>query len=144
MYLNEIENIESIIRAVLSQHKLFHVLIVDDNSLTILQTRFECCKREFEGRLFLENRMKENRFRYCLCAWFQVGLGNKYDFILKWMPILVTTQMTSKSYDASISGTLLIGSRYVTGVNVVNWPLNRVLLSYFASVYVHYYGYENT
>jgi dolichol-phosphate mannosyltransferase len=70
---NEIENIESIIRSVLSQHKPFHILIVDDNSPDRTADRVRLLQTEFSGRLFLENREKKG-IRDCLCSWVQVGI----------------------------------------------------------------------
>jgi dolichol-phosphate mannosyltransferase len=136
---NEIENIESIIRAVLSQHKLFHVLIVDDNSPDHTADKVRMLQKEFEGRLFLENRMKKAGLGTAYVHGFKWALGNKYDFIFEMdADFSHNPNDLEKLYDACHFGNadLAIGSRYVTGVNVVNWPLNRVLLSYFASVYV--------
>jgi dolichol-phosphate mannosyltransferase len=68
---NEIENIESIIRSVLSQHKPFHILIVDDNSPDRTADRVRLLQTEFSGRLFWK---KESGIRDCLCSWVQVGI----------------------------------------------------------------------
>jgi dolichol-phosphate mannosyltransferase len=67
---NEIENIESIIRSVLSQHKPFHILIVDDNSPDHTADKVRLLQTEFEGKLFLEKQKEKGRFRYSLCSWF--------------------------------------------------------------------------
>lgn len=136
---NEIENIESIIRTVLSQHKLFHVLIVDDNSPDHTADKVRLLQTEFEGKLFLENRKKKGGLGTAYVHGFKWALDKKYDFIFE-MDADFSHNPTDleKLYNACHFGNadLAIGSRYVTGVNVVNWPLNRVLLSYFASVYV--------
>lgn len=136
---NEIENIESIIRTVLSQHKLFHILIVDDNSPDHTADKVRLLQTEFEGKLFLENRKKKGGLGTAYVHGFKWALDKKYDFIFE-MDADFSHNPTDleKLYNACHFGNadLAIGSRYVTGVNVVNWPLNRVLLSYFASVYV--------
>ncbi|OYX84543.1 MAG: dolichyl-phosphate beta-D-mannosyltransferase [Flavobacteriales bacterium 32-34-25] len=136
---NEIENIESIIRAVLSQHKHFHVLIVDDNSPDHTADKVRFLQTEFDGRLFLENRKEKSGLGTAYVHGFKWALAREYDFIFE-MDADFSHNPTDleKLYNAAHFGDadLVIGSRYVTGVNVVNWPLNRVLLSYFASVYV--------
>jgi len=136
---NEIENIESIIRSVLSQHKFFHILIVDDNSPDHTADRVRLLQAEFEGRLFLENREKKSGLGTAYVHGFRWALKNGYDFIFEMdADFSHNPNDLEKLYDACHFGNadLAIGSRYVTGVNVVNWPLNRVLMSYFASVYV--------
>jgi dolichol-phosphate mannosyltransferase len=136
---NEIENIESIIRSVLSQHKPFHILIVDDNSPDHTAERVKLLQTEFEGRLFLENREKKAGLGTAYVHGFRWGLDNGYDFIFEMdADFSHNPNDLEKLYNACHFGKadLAIGSRYVTGVNVVNWPLNRVLMSYFASVYV--------
>tara|TARA_R110002124_G_scaffold32793_4_gene109564 strand:- start:366 stop:1091 length:726 start_codon:yes stop_codon:yes gene_type:complete len=136
---NEIENIESIIRAVLSQHKPFHVLIVDDNSPDHTADKVRLLQTQFEGRLFLENRKEKGGLGTAYVHGFKWALDKKYDFIFEMdADFSHNPNDLEKLYNACHFGSadLAIGSRYVTGVNVVNWPLNRVLLSYFASVYV--------
>jgi dolichol-phosphate mannosyltransferase len=136
---NEIENIESIIRSVLSQHKPFHILIVDDNSPDRTADRVRLLQTEFSGRLFLENREKKAGLGTAYVHGFKWALENKYDFIFEMdADFSHNPNDLEKLYNACHFGNadLAIGSRYVTGVNVVNWPLNRVLMSYFASVYV--------
>jgi dolichol-phosphate mannosyltransferase len=136
---NEIENIESIVRAVLSQHKPFHVLIIDDNSPDHTADKVVMLQSEFEGRLFLEKRAKKSGLGTAYVHGFKWALENKYDFIFEMdADFSHNPHDLEKLYDACHFGDadLAIGSRYVTGVNVVNWPLSRVLMSYFASVYV--------
>ena len=136
---NEIENIESIIRSVLSQHKPFHILIVDDNSPDRTADKVALLQKEFEGRLFIQNRKQKSGLGTAYVHGFKWALAHKYDFIFE-MDADFSHNPTDleKLYHACHFGDadLAIGSRYVTGVNVVNWPLNRVLMSYFASVYV--------
>ena len=136
---NEIENIESIIRSVLSQHKSFHVLVIDDNSPDHTADKVVLLQSEFEGRLFLEKRTGKLGLGTAYVHGFRWALVNNYDFIFEMdADFSHNPNDLEKLYDACHFGgaDLAIGSRYVTGVNVVNWPLSRVLMSYFASVYV--------
>ena len=136
---NEIENIESIIRAVLSQHKVFHVLIVDDNSPDHTADKVRLLQTEFEGRLFLENRKQKSGLGTAYVHGFKWALAHNYEFNFEMdSDFSHNPNDLEKLYNACHFGDadLAIGSRYVTGVNVVNWPLSRVLMSYFASVYV--------
>ena len=138
---NEIENIESIIRSVLSQHKPFHVLVIDDNSPDHTAKKVEMLQTEFEGRLFLEKRTGKLGLGTAYVHGFKWALERNYDFIFEMdADFSHNPSDLEKLYDACHFGgaDLAIGSRYVTGVNVVNWPLSRVLMSYFASVYVQF------
>ena len=136
---NEIENIESIIRAVFSLHKTFHVLIIDDNSPDKTANKVEELQKEFSDKLFLEVRTKKAGLGTAYVHGFKWALAREYDFIFEMdADFSHNPNDLEKLHDACHFGgaDLAIGSRYVTGVNVVNWPLSRVLLSYFASVYV--------
>ena len=138
---NEIENIESIIRSVLSQHKPFHVLVIDDNSPDHTAKKVEMLQTEFEGRLFLEKRTGKLGLGTAYVHGFKWALERNYDFIFEMdADFSHNPADLEKLYDACHFGgaDLAIGSRYVTGVTVVNWPLSRVLMSYFASVYVQF------
>ncbi len=136
---NEIENIESIIRAVLSLHKPFHILIIDDNSPDHTADKVILLQSEFQGRLFLEKREKKTGLGTAYVHGFKWALEHNYNFIFE-MDADFSHNPTDleKLYNACHFGDadLAVGSRYVTGVNVVNWPLSRVLMSYYASVYV--------
>lgn len=135
---NEIENIESIIRAVLSLEKRFDVLIVDDNSPDKTADKVRELQLEFPVELFLEVRTKKAGLGTAYVHGFKWALQHAYTYIFEMdadfshNPKDLIPLYAALEHEASIS----IGSRYVTGVNVVNWPLSRVLLSYFASVYV--------
>jgi len=136
---NEIENIESIVRAVLSLHKMFDLLIIDDNSPDQTAEKVVALQKEFPNRLFLEKREKKSGLGTAYVYGFKWALARKYEFVFEMdADFSHNPQDLEKLYDACHFGTadVAIGSRYVTGVNVVNWPLNRVLMSYFASVYV--------
>ena len=136
---NEIENIESIIRAVFSLEKTFHVLIVDDNSPDKTYQKVSELQHEFPDKLFLEVRMKKSGLGTAYVHGFKWALEKKYDYIFEMdADFSHNPNDLERLYDACAKdgADLAVGSRYVTGVNVVNWPLSRVLLSYFASVYV--------
>ena len=135
---NEIENIENIIRAVFSLNKSFHILIVDDNSPDKTAAKVVELQSEFKDRLFLENREKKAGLGTAYVFGFKWALDKNYDFIFEMdADFSHNPADLEKLYQACEEGAeVAIGSRYVTGVNVVNWPLSRVLLSFFASYYV--------
>lgn len=136
---NEIENIESIVRAVLSLHKPFDILVIDDNSPDHTADKVIALQQEFPNRLFLEKRLKKSGLGTAYVHGFKWALAKGYVFVFEMdADFSHNPNDLEKLYDACHFGTadVAIGSRYVTGVNVVNWPLNRVLMSYFASVYV--------
>ena len=136
---NEIENIESIVRAVLSLHKPFDILIVDDNSPDKTAEKVITLQEEFPIRLFLEKREKKSGLGTAYVHGFKWALERNYQYIFEMdADFSHNPNDLEKLYDTCHFGSadMAIGSRYVTGVNVVNWPLNRVLMSYFASVYV--------
>lgn len=136
---NEIENIESIVRAVLSLHRPFDILVIDDNSPDHTANKVAALQQEFPNRLFLEKREKKSGLGTAYVHGFKWALAKGYAFIFEMdADFSHNPNDLEKLYDACHFGAadVAIGSRYVTGVNVVNWPLNRVLMSYFASVYV--------
>ena len=135
---NEIENIETIIRAVFSLNKSFHILIVDDNSPDKTAAKVVELQTEFKDRLFLENREKKSGLGTAYVHGFKWALNKGYDYIFEMdADFSHNPADLEKLYQACEDGAeVAIGSRYVTGVNVVNWPLSRVLLSFFASYYV--------
>lgn len=136
---NEIENIESIIRTVFSLQKPFHILIIDDNSPDKTAQKVIELQQEFPDKLFIEQRKKKSGLGTAYVHGFKWALKHKYEYIFEMdADFSHNPNDLERLYDACKFGDyeLAIGSRYVTGVNVVNWPLSRVLLSYFASVYV--------
>ena len=136
---NEIENIESIIRTVFSLQKPFHVLIIDDNSPDHTAQKVIALQEEYPGRLFLEQRSKKSGLGTAYVHGFKWAIEREYEYIFEMdADFSHNPHDLEKLYDSCRFGIydVAIGSRYVTGVNVVNWPLSRVLLSYFASVYV--------
>jgi dolichol-phosphate mannosyltransferase len=135
---NEIENIETIIRAVFSLNKSFHILIVDDNSPDKTAAKVVELQSEFKDQLFLENREKKAGLGTAYVFGFKWALNKNYDYIFEMdADFSHNPADLEKLFQACEEGAeVAIGSRYVTGVNVVNWPLSRVLLSFFASYYV--------
>ncbi|HSD14153.1 MAG TPA: polyprenol monophosphomannose synthase [Flavobacterium sp.] len=137
---NEIENIEAIVRAVFSLTTPFHVLIVDDNSPDGTAAKVEELQEEFPERLHIEKRSKKAGLGTAYVHGFKWALDKKFDYIFEMdADFSHNPKDLERLHEACVEGAdLAIGSRYVTGVNVVNWPLNRVLMSYFASVYVDF------
>ena len=136
---NEIENIESMIRTVLTLPHAFDLLLVDDGSPDGTAAKIKDLQHEFPNRLFLEERPKKMGLGTAYVHGFRWSLQRSYDYIFEMdADFSHNPNDLIKLYEACHFGTadVAIGSRYVTGVNVVNWPLSRVLLSYFASVYV--------
>ena len=135
---NEIENIEAIIEAVFSLETSFHVLVVDDNSPDGTATLVSNLQNKFANKLFIEVRAKKAGLGTAYVHGFKWALERDYDYIFEMdADFSHNPKDLEKLYVACKNGTdVAIGSRYSTGVNVVNWPLSRVLLSYFASVYV--------
>ncbi len=139
---NERENIEKITRAVFALEKCFHILVIDDGSpdgtAAIVKGLMQ---DEFADRLFLLERKGKQGLGTAYIAGFKWGLAHGYDYIFEMdadfshapsdLPRLYSA-CADDGYD------LAIGSRYVSGVNVVNWPMGRVLMSYFASKYVRF------
>lgn len=138
---NEIENISNIINAVMRLSQKFDVLIVDDNSPDQTAQRVKELQAEFPDRLFLENRGKKSGLGTAYVHGFRWALVQNYAYVFEMdADFSHNPNDLERLYDACHFGTadMAIGSRYITGVNVVNWPLSRVLMSYFASVYVRF------
>jgi dolichol-phosphate mannosyltransferase len=138
--LNEIENIESIIEAVFSQEKNFHIFVVDDLSTDGTPAVVTTLQKEYPDKLFLENRSGEKGLGRAYIHGFQWALKQSYEYIVEMdADFSHNPKDIIKLYDAcKLDGAQLsIGSRYVNNnVNVVNWNIKRLLLSYFASKYV--------
>ena len=127
---NEKENIENIIRAVFGLEKFFHILIIEDNS-----------PKEFPDRLFMIERKGKLGLGTAYIAGFKWAIEKKYDYIFEMdADFSHNPNDLPRLYKAchDDGGDVSIGSRYVSGVNVVNWPMGRVLMSYFASKYVRF------
>ncbi len=135
---NEIENIEAIIKAVFDLAKDFHILIVDDNSPDGTAKVVKALKKEFGDRLFLEERQDKSGLGVAYIHGFRWALDREYQYIFE-MDADFSHRPSDlpRLYRACLNGAdVAVGSRYKRGVNVVNWPLYRVLLSYGASFYV--------
>lgn len=138
---NEIENIEAIIIAVFAQDKAFDVLVVDDNSPDLTAEKVKFLQEEFPDRLFLLQRKNKTGLGTAYIDGFKWCLENKYDYIFEMdADFSHDPDDLGRLYNACAKdgADVAIGSRYITGVNVVNWPMNRILLSYFASKYVRF------
>lgn len=135
---NEIENIETIIRAVFALDTVFDVLVVDDNSPDGTSQKVMELQKEYPDKLFLEVRPGKSGLGTAYVYGFKWAISRKYEYIFEMdADFSHNPQDLVRLHAACVKGAdLAIGSRYVTGVNVVNWPLNRVLMSYFASSYV--------
>jgi dolichol-phosphate mannosyltransferase len=137
---NEIENIERIIRKVFSLEHDFHVLVIDDGSPDGTPLVVKKLQQEFQERLFLEERAGKQGLGTAYIHGFKWAITRKYDYVFEMDAdfshnpddLLKLRQACENGADAAI------GSRYIKGVNVVNWPMSRVLMSYFASVYVRF------
>ncbi|MDH6534294.1 polyprenol monophosphomannose synthase [Parabacteroides sp. 52] len=136
---NEKENIENIIRAVFGLEKRFHVLVIDDGSPDGTADIVKGLQKEFPERLFIVERQGKQGLGTAYIRGFEWALERDYAYIFEMdadfshnpddLPRLYAA-CTEEGADVAV------GSRYINGVNVVNWPLGRVLMSYFASVYV--------
>ncbi|TCI92306.1 polyprenol monophosphomannose synthase [Tenacibaculum sp. M341] len=137
---NEKENIESIIRATFNQEKAFHVLIVDDNSPDGTADIVRKLQEEFSDALYLEVRKEKNGLGTAYIHGFKWALAKNYEYIIEMdADFSHNPNDLVRLYNACVEGAdVSVGSRYSVGVNVVNWPMSRVLLSYFASKYVRF------
>ncbi len=139
---NEKENIENIVRAVFSLEKPFHILVIDDGSpdgtASIVHRLIDS---EFSGKLFIVERKGKLGLGTAYLEGFQWALERDYEYVFE-----MDADFSHDPYDlprlyavCSHEGfDVAVGSRYTSGVNVVNWPMGRVLMSYFASKYVRF------
>jgi len=138
---NEKENIENIIRAVFDLEKVFHILVIEDGSPDGTADIVRRLQGEFPERLFMVERSGKQGLGTAYICGFRWSLEHGYDYIFEMdadfshapadLPRLYAA-CADEGYD------LAIGSRYVSGVNVVGWPMGRVLMSYYASRYVQF------
>jgi len=136
---NEKENAEKIIRKVFSLSHSFHLLIVDDGSPDGTAAIVKELQKEFPNKLFIEERIGKLGLGTAYIHGFKYALNKSYEYIFEMDADfshnpndLLKLYDTCKNKGADFS----IGSRYITGGKVSNWPLGRILMSYFASVYV--------
>ena len=136
---NERENIENIIRAVFALEKVFHILIIEDGSPDGTANIVKTLQQEFPERLFMIERKGKLGLGTAYIEGFKWSLEHNYEYIFE-----MDADFSHNPADlprlykacAEEGADVSIGSRYVSGVNVVNWPMGRVLMSYFASKYV--------
>ena len=136
---NERENIENIIRAVFGLEKIFHILIIEDGSPDGTATIVKTLQQEVPDRLFMIERKGKLGLGTAYITGFKWALEHSYEYIFEMdADFSHSPNDLPRLYDACANqgGDVAIGSRYVSGVNVVNWPMGRVLMSYFASKYV--------
>lgn len=135
---NEKENIARMVRKVMSLPENFHLLVIDDGSPDGTALLVKELMGEFSGRLFLEERKGKQGLGTAYIHGFRWALGRDYEFIFEMdcdfshHPDDLIRLMEGCKQGADVA----IGSRYVSGGKVVNWPMGRILMSYFASVYV--------
>ena len=136
---NEKENVEKMIRKVFSLDKQFHVLVIDDGSPDGTAAIVKSLLNEFIGKLFIEDRKGKLGLGTAYIHGFNWSIKNKYDYIFEMdCDFSHNPDDLIRLYQAcALEGAdLAVGSRYIKGANVVNWPLGRVIMSYYASVYV--------
>ena len=136
---NERENIENIIRAVFGLEKTFHILIIEDGSPDGTAAIVKTLQQEFPDRLFMIERKGKLGLGTAYITGFKWALEHSYEYIFEMdADFSHNPNDLPRLYEAcAVQGCdVAIGSRYVSGVNVVNWPMGRVLMSYFASKYV--------
>ena len=136
---NEIENIENIIISTINLYPTINILVVDDNSPDLTFKKVEQLKLKFKDQLFLLKRLEKEGLGTAYVAGFKWALKNKFNYLFEMDADFshnpkdikrILEPMLENNYDVSI------GSRYIKGINVVNWPLSRIILSYCASLYV--------
>ncbi|WP_353185949.1 polyprenol monophosphomannose synthase [Parapedobacter lycopersici] len=136
---NEKENIEKIIRKVFSLTVPFHVLVVDDSSPDGTGAIVKRLQTEFADRLFLEERAGKSGLGTAYIYGFQWCIARPYAYIFEMdADFSHNPEDLPRLREACLTADMAIGSRYIKGVNVVNWPMSRVLMSYFASAYVRW------
>ncbi|WP_257658886.1 polyprenol monophosphomannose synthase [Parapedobacter lycopersici] len=136
---NEKENIEKIIRKVFSLAVPFHVLVVDDSSPDGTGAIVKRLQTEFADRLFLEERAGKSGLGTAYIYGFQWCIARPYAYIFEMdADFSHNPEDLPRLREACLTADMAIGSRYIKGVNVVNWPMSRVLMSYFASAYVRW------
>ena len=135
---NEVENAEKIIRAVLALPEGFQILIIDDGSPDGTAAVVKGLQQEFDGRLHLIERSGKLGLGTAYLTGFKWALERGYDYIFEMDADFSHAPSDLPRLLAACTGgaDLSIGSRYCNGVSVVNWPIGRILISYFASVYV--------
>lgn len=136
---NEIENISNIIDAVMDKPDGFNVLVIDDASPDGTQDAVRSKMQQYPGRVFMETREGKLGLGTAYIHGFKWALKRGYEYVIEMDADFSHNpdDLTRLYHECKDRGAdMSIGSRYVSGVNVVNWPMGRVLMSYFASMYV--------
>lgn len=136
---NEIENIEKIIRSIFALKEKFDILIIDDSSPDGTGLIVQKLQLEFSKKLFLENREKKEGLGKAYIQGFKWCLNQNYIYIFQMdADFSHNPKDLIRLYEnlLNFDNDMVIGSRYSHGVNIINWPMTRVLLSYLASIYV--------
>lgn len=136
---NEKENIQKIISAIFSLNQDYHILVVDDSSPDGTADIVKSLQAQYPHHLHLNIRKTKDGLGRAYLHGFNWALKNNYDYIFEMdADFSHNPEDLLKLFEACKQGDMSIGSRYSKGVNVVNWPMHRVLLSYFASKYVRF------
>jgi dolichol-phosphate mannosyltransferase len=138
---NEKENIEAMVKKVFSLNKVFDILIIDDNSPDGTGNIIRTLQSEFQEKLFLLERKGKLGLGTAYIAGFKWAIKKDYEYVFE-----MDADFSHNPNDLLIlyeacavrKADVAIGSRYKTGVNVVNWPIGRVIMSYYASAYVRF------
>jgi dolichol-phosphate mannosyltransferase len=135
---NEKENAENIVRKVFSLIGDFHILIIDDGSPDGTAQIIKNLQQEFPGKLHIVERAGKLGLGTAYIAGFKWAIAHNYEYIFEMdADFSHNPDDLIRLFEACYNGAdMSIGSRYKTGVNVVNWPMSRVLMSYYASAYV--------
>lgn len=138
---NEIENIEAILHAVMALPEEFHVLVVDDGSPDGTGTKVKELQGQYSGKIYIQERTGKQGLGTAYIHGFKWALSAGYQYIFEMdADFSHNPKDLSRLYHAcKVEGNdVAIGSRYIKGVNVVNWPIGRVLMSYGAGIYVRF------
>ncbi|MCQ2285252.1 MAG: polyprenol monophosphomannose synthase [Bacteroidales bacterium] len=137
---NEKENIENIIRYTLSLDGNYHILVVEDNSPDGTADIVKRLMQEFPDRLFIKERKGKLGLGTAYIAGFKWALEHEYDYVFEMdADFSHNPDDLARLYEACVNGAdLAVGSRYCKGVNVLNWPMSRLLMSYCGSMYVRF------
>ena len=135
---NEKENIEKIIRAVFALEGGYHILVIEDGSPDGTAAIVKTLQKEFSERLFMIERKGKQGLGTAYITGFRWCIEHEYDYIFEMdADFSHNPNDLQKLYQACADGAdLAIGSRYCNGISVINWPIGRVIMSYYASVYV--------
>ena len=135
---NEIANIDLLVNTILLEYPYVHLLVVDDSSPDGTGD-FVLSHNSYDSRLFLISRPGKMGLGSAYCEGFKWALSREYDKIIQIdADFSHNPKYLAKMIDESNKYDLVIGSRYISGVNVVNWPMNRLILSYLANLYCRF------